>query len=145
MIERLDELVQTAKDRIKADTGLEVEPIYYSAGCEIDGEVLSRPYNLQKLLSFILDRLPKKKRAAIALYVNENTDNFQSNDNKENYQGKVEESIFSSFLDYVKDVAGDTFKKVGVMAKEAITDPENIKWFLTIVIGAIKGMKKIKE
>lgn len=137
LVERLDELVQTVKDRIKDDTGLDVEPIYYSAGCIIDGEMLSRPYNLQKLLSFILDRLPKKKRAAIALYINEDKENFRSNDGKEDYQEKVEESVFSSFMEYVKEVATDLGKHLGKHLKDIVTDPDNIKAVTTAIIGAI--------
>ncbi|WP_416391053.1 50S ribosome-binding GTPase [Alloalcanivorax xenomutans] len=128
LIERLEELVKTVKDRIKADTDLNVEPIYYSAGCVMDGEVLSHPYNLQKLLSFIMDRLPKKKRAAIALHINEDEKNFEINDDKENYREKVEKSILSSLLDYIKEVSSEVFQQV----KEIATDPDNIKTALTL-------------
>jgi len=142
LIERLDELSQTVKDRIKNDTGLNVDPIYYSAGCMIDDELLSRPYNLQKLLSFILDRLPKKKRAAIAFNINEDETNFQSNDDNEDYQEKVGKSILSSLMDYVKDVAGDVAKNVGEQLKAIATDPDNIKWVISTAFSLFKKNKQ---
>ncbi|WP_280564917.1 GTPase [Chromohalobacter sp. 48-RD10] len=141
LLERLDELHQSVKDRIKGDTGLEVDPIYYSAGCILNGEVLSRPYNLQKLLSFILERLPKKKRAAIALNINEDEQNFQSNDDKEDYQEKAEESILSSLADYIKDIATG----VGDQVKKIITNPDNIKWAATKTAVIISAMLKNRK
>lgn len=144
LIERLEEQVKTVSERIKADTGLDIEPIYYSAGCEIDGEILSRPYNLQKLLSFIMDRLPKKKRAAIAMHINENEANFRSNDEKADYAEKIEKSIFDSVTDWVKDVIGDVAGQVGSMIKTAVTDPNNIKIAAGLAFSAITAFLKKK-
>lgn len=122
LIGRLEEQVQTVKARIKADTGLDVEPIYYSAGYK-DDDMAQRPYNLQKLLSFILERLPEKKRAAIATHINPDQTNFQSNDGKADYDKKVEGSILTSIGIYVKEVLAEVYDK----AKGFVTDPEVIK------------------
>ncbi|MCC4307107.1 50S ribosome-binding GTPase [Alcanivorax marinus] len=123
LVERLEDLVDTVRIRIKADTGLQVDPIYYSAGCTIDDKVLSNPYNLQKLLSFIMERLPNKKRAAIALHINEDESNFRDNDNKEDYQEKINKNLLDSMLSFFREVASDVAERV----KEIITDPENIR------------------
>lgn len=138
LVERLEETVETVRNRIKNDTGLDIEPIYYSAGCIIEDEVLSKPYNLAKILSIILARLPKKKRAAIAPHISENRENFRSNDNKENYQEKVDKSIFGSLMDWVKEVGGEIATKVGEMAKDIVTNPDNIKTAITIAIAFFK-------
>ncbi len=122
LIARLDEQVQTVKSRIKAETGLDVEPIYYAAGYK-DEQEAQRPYNLQKLLSFILERLPEKKRASIATHINQDQTNFQSNDGKADYSKEVEDSIFSSIKSYFKEVLSEVYGK----AKEFVTDPEVIK------------------
>lgn len=122
LIERLNEQVQTVKSRIKADTGLDVDPIYYSAGYKDEDEA-QRPYNLQKLLSFILDRLPEKKRASIADHINQDKANFQSNDGNADYAKKVEDSILTSISVYVKEVLAEVYDK----AKGFVTDPEVIK------------------
>lgn len=118
LIERLEEQVQTVKARVKAETGLDVEPIYFSAGYKDEDEA-QRPYNLQKLLSFIMERLPEKKRASIATHINQDEANFRSNDGQEDYGKKVEDSVSTSILVYVKEVFAEAYDK----AKEFITDP----------------------
>ena len=141
LAEHLEKLSQTVRERIKEDSGLDINPICYSAGCIIEQEVLSRPYNLQKLLSFIMDRLPKKKRAAIAGHINKDKENFQSNDGKEDYQEKVDKSILSSLVDYAKEISAD----MGNRIKEIVTDPDNIKWAAKAVITLIKTLQKSKN
>ena len=96
LVKHLDELATTVKERIKKGTNLDIEPVYYSAGCVIDGERHSQPYNLTKLLSFILAHLPKKKRAVIAEHINDDKTNFRYNDGKQDYDKIVEESVASS-------------------------------------------------
>lgn len=123
LIKYLDEQVQIVKDRIKDNTDLDVEPIYFSAGFTHGNQVLKKPYNLQKLLSLILERLPEKKRAAAAEHINKDQANFHSNDGKEDYGQKVEESILSSIAIYVKEVLAEGYDK----AKEFVTDPKIIK------------------
>lgn len=122
LIVRLEEQVQTVKSRIKAETGLDVEPIYFSAGYKDEDEA-QRPYNLQKLLSFIMERLPEKKRASISTHINQDQTNFQSNDGQADYDKKVTESIRESIFGYAKEVLEDAYGK----AKEFVTDPEVIK------------------
>ena len=122
LLEHLDNVVEVVRSRVKEGADLDVEPIYYSAGCVINGERLSEPYNLTKLLSFILEHLPKKKRAVIADHINQDEANFRHNDNKENYQQKVEKSILSSFMDW----AGEVAKDIGDWAKKEVTKPENL-------------------
>ena len=79
------------------------------------------PYNLAKLLSFIIDHLPQKKRAAVAADINQNSGNFNSNDGKENYQEKIEKSFTDSLLDiasdlyeHARDIALDIYQKAAV-------------------------------
>ncbi len=64
-------------------------------------------------------------------HINSNKDNFKSNDNKEDYDKKVENSIWSSFkifanevidegLDKIKNAASDILDKT----KDVLTDPK---------------------
>lgn len=99
-------------ERIKEETGLELNPMYYCAGEIYEGEVLRHPYNLQKLLSHILDRLPAKKRISLAPNINENSENFKSNDNQENYEEKIGTSLWESLKEVAKDVGGKIIDKV---------------------------------
>lgn len=136
LITRLEEQCATVRERIKSDTSIIIEPIYYSAGCILEGEILSRPYNLQKLLSFIMDRLPKKKRAVIAQHINQDQENFRANDDKEDYQEKIEESILDSLAGWLKEVTTE----LGGSMKKIITDPENLKIAASFVATTLIGL-----
>ena len=138
LLERLDELARTVKNRIREGTGLDVDPIYYSAGCVIEGERLSEPYNLTKLLSFILEHLPRKKRAVIAEHINQDEANFRHNDDKDDYQKRVDTSILSSFLEWTREVAAG----IGDKIKDILTDPDNIKMAASVAVGLIKSFLK---
>lgn len=137
LVKFLDEQVQTVKNRIKKETGLEVEPVYYSAGYT-DGNEPQRPYNLQKLLSYILARLPEKKRAAVADHINPDQKNFQSNDDKKDYGKEVETSIFDSIATYAKEVFTEAYDK----AKKFVTDPEVVKAGSNLLAGAVLVLLK---
>ena len=133
LLAKLDEQVLIVKQRIADDTGFRPDVVYYSAGEVDDGKLLQAPYNLLKLLSFILEHLPSKKRAALISDVNQNQENFESNDDKEDYKDAVEKSFFSSF----KEVAADVLKQAGQVLVTALSDPENQKRLIAAVAGAV--------
>lgn len=135
LIERLEELSASVKARMLDKSKLNVEPIYYSAGyIDEEGVQVRKPYNLQKLLSFILDRLPKKKRAAFAAKKNKNKDNFQNNDKKEDYEKKVEESVWDSILEVAKEIGGSLLEGI----KPLISDPKIIAAAISFIANAFK-------
>ena len=53
LVKFLNDKVESTKRRIEEATGVEVEPIYYSAGYK-DGNQAQNPYNLSKLMYLIL-------------------------------------------------------------------------------------------
>lgn len=57
----LEEKVVSIRSRIKEDTGLNITPVYYCAGYEEESGDVVRPYNLSKLLYYILNALPVEK------------------------------------------------------------------------------------
>ena len=71
LVEFLEEKVKSVSKRIKEATGLDVTPIYYSAGFKEDG-IKQNPYNLSKLLYYIIKHTPKEKRASYAQNINQN-------------------------------------------------------------------------
>jgi uncharacterized protein len=154
LIDRLEEQARTVKERIKLETNLDVNPIYYSAGFKEEDQA-QQPYNLQKLLSFILDCLPAKKRAPIAEHINKNKDNFKSNDNKEDYEKKVENSIWSSIKIFATEVINESMEKIKQVANEginkateALKDPETLKnlaMFIGTIIASSRSASKTKE
>lgn len=65
MQEFLDEKVISTQRRIKEATGIDIEPIYYSAGYKDSADDEQQPYNLSKLLTFILRHTKKEKELSL--------------------------------------------------------------------------------
>lgn len=62
----LEDKVESLQARIEEATGVKIEPIYYSAGWIEEGEVQKKPYNLSKLLYYVLKKIPEEKRILYA-------------------------------------------------------------------------------
>lgn len=102
LIAFLEEKVQSIKARIKEDSKLEIEPVYYCAGYEEAGGDVVHPYNLSKLLYYIMQSLPAQKRIAIMEGINTDSDNYEHNDDDEDYNEEIKESFYDSF-DYISE------------------------------------------
>ncbi len=98
LLKFLDEKVVSTQRRIKEATSVDIEPIYYSAGYK-DGDTEQRPYNLSKLLAFILRHTKKEKRIAFAQDINQDRKNWEHDDGKENYHAEVKKSFLESVRD----------------------------------------------
>lgn len=68
---RLVEKIHSVKRRIKDDTGVDVQPIVYSA---------LHKYNISKLLSYLVKSIPTGKRIFLAEKINKNENNFVRDD-----------------------------------------------------------------
>ena len=111
LIQFLEEKVQSIKNRIKEDSDLDISPVYYCAGyMEESGDVV-HPYNLSKLLYYIMQSLPAQKRVAIMEGINTDSDHYEYNDEEENYNEEIKDSFYDS-LDYISDGV-DTGVEVG--------------------------------
>lgn len=140
LIKKLEEQSETVRKRIEEDTGFSPDVIYYAAGETYEGKLLQTPYNLAKMLSFIIDRLPGKKRASIVGDINNDKENFASNDNKENYQEKIEKSIIGSITEMLSDAVGQVRGiALGIIQK---SDLKNI--FISAAVGWINSAIKKK-
>lgn len=102
LIAFLNEKVESIKTRIKEDSNLEVEPVYYCAGYEEESGDVVHPYNLSKLLYYIMNSLPAEKRVAIMEGINTDSDNYEHNDEDEDYNEGIKDSFYDSF-DYIGD------------------------------------------
>lgn len=98
----LEEKVKSIKRRIRGDAGLDVEPVYYCAGYEEASGDIVRPYNLSKLLYYILSALPAEKRAAVFGGINTDGEQYEHNDDGMDYSEGVKESLYG-MADYVAD------------------------------------------
>ncbi len=99
----LDEKVEQIKQRFIKNKGIRLDNVlYYSAGhYDEKTQRQAKPYNIDKLKSFLVGATPKKKRSA---YLNNFAKNVGANDSRENYLQKVEKGIFDSICETILSV-----------------------------------------
>lgn len=112
LIDFLEEKLESIKARIKEDSGIDISPVYYCAGYKEESGDTVHPYNLSKLLYYILNALPPHKRVAIMENVNSNSDNYEYNDEEMDYSEGVKSSFMDS-LDYFVEDGVDTGIEIG--------------------------------
>lgn len=103
LVKFLEEKVISVQKRIREGTGVDVTPIYYSAGFKEEGMEQCRPYNLTKLLYYIVKFTPKQKRLSIVDNLNTDAEMWKDDDELKDY-GK---GILESFGETVSDCALD--------------------------------------
>ena len=123
----LEEKVESVKRRIKEDSGLEIEPVYYCAGYEEESGEVVYPYNLSKLLYYILQSLPLQKRVALMEGINTDSEHYAHNDDEDDYNEGIKGEFYESF-DVISD-AIDTGAEIG----------ETILGIPGAIIGAVLG------
>lgn len=96
LISFLEDKVRSVQKRVYEATGVKIEPIYYSAGFKEEGGEQGRPYNLSKLLYYIVQATPSKKRVVYANNINQNTEMWVDNEPEGNYGNKIRLSIWES-------------------------------------------------
>lgn len=111
LLQFLNEKVRSIQNRLKEDSGLDIEPVYYCAGYQEDSGDIVYPYNLSKLLYYIMNAMPAQKRVALMEGINTNSENYEHNDDDEDYNEGVKESFYDSF-DYISDGV-DTGAEIG--------------------------------
>lgn len=126
LIEFLDEKVKSVKKRIEEATQLDVNPIYFSAGFKEDSENQQKPYNLSKLLYYIIKATPEEKRLSYVDNINQEEEMWKDDDGIENYGLKIKQSFFSTVKEHATKGAnigseiGSIFGKAGESAGKAL-------------------------
>ncbi len=105
LVEFLNEKADSVKKRIKEATGVSVDPIYYSAGFKEEGEAQQPPYNLSKLLYYIVKTTPKKKRLIISQNINQDAEVWKDSDDLKDYRKEVQSSFVESIVENVSNGA----------------------------------------
>lgn len=95
LVKFLNEKVASTRKRIKEATGVDVEPIYYAAGYK-EGDQAQNPYNLAKLLLFILQHTKPEKRAVFAQDLNKNKEMWKDDDRLDDYREKTRSTLWES-------------------------------------------------
>lgn len=99
LVDFLEDKVRSVKNRVYEATGVKIEPIYYSAGYKEEGGEQARPYNLSKLLYYIVKATPSEKRAVYANNINGDAEMWKDDDELLDYGEKTRKSIFESITD----------------------------------------------
>ena len=149
LVEFLDEKVKSVHERIKEGTGLDITPIYYSAGFKEEGGSQEKPYNLSKLLYYIIKLTPKNKRLPYIENINKNPVMWEDDDNLKNYKNDIiselsdaiEEgvtkgsSIGGTIGELILGEKGKTIGKIAGAAAGAVTG---------LVVGGLKIIFNLK-
>lgn len=96
LLDFLKKKAASVKRRIFDATGLSIRPIYYSAGYKEEGKEQSKPYNLTKLLYYIVKSVPSEKRLAIVDNINMKDDMWLYDDAEIDYKTVTKMSFFES-------------------------------------------------
>ena len=122
----LKEKAESVSRRIREATGLNIRPVCYCAGYKEEGQVQCAPYNLTKLLYYIVKSVPKEKRLALADNINTDEDKWLYDDGKKDYKEGARKSFFDTIYECVwenaydggelgEDLLGITGKVVGTV------------------------------
>lgn len=136
LTEYLKKKAKSVQKRIHEGTGLTVRPVYYCAGYkEEDGEQC-KPYNLTKLLYYIIKSIPKDKRLALADHINADQDMWIHDDEEKDYKVNVEKSFFES-IGYCMEDGAENGSEIG---ERILGIPGRAVGFvLGGAVGAVKG------
>lgn len=119
LVEFLQEKVKSTQQRIKESTGVNIEPIFYSAGYQ-DESGKQLPYNLSKLLYFIVQHVPSNKRYIIPDNMNKSAGIYKQSDEQKKYIEETKLSFAESLLEVMGDVTDGIANAV-----EAVSDVVN--------------------
>lgn len=132
----LEEKVESVKRRIYEATGVEIEPIYYSAGFKEEGEEQCKPYNLSKLLYYVVKATPSEKRAIYVNNINQDEDMWKDDDELLDYGKKTRRTIMDSIMEGVADGADFGGEFGSVLGKAG----ETVGRVIGGVLGGIGGL-----
>ena len=138
LVEFLEEKVASVKRRIKEGTGVDVEPIYYCAGFKEEGKEQNKPYNLSKLLYYIIKFTPKQKRLAYIENINQYQEMWKDNDDLKNYSEEISKSMWET----VKDCAAEGADIGGAIGSVFGESGRRIGKVVGGVIGGVVGFVK---
>ncbi|MCR5273431.1 MAG: 50S ribosome-binding GTPase [Lachnospiraceae bacterium] len=135
--EFLKKKADSVQKRIKDATGLSIRPIYYCAGYKEEGGEQRKPYNLPKLLYYIIKSVPKDKRLALADNINDEEDNWLHDDQEKDYK----ERIKLSFGETVWFCISDGFDTGAEIGSAILGIPGKIVGATVgAAVGAVKGV-----
>lgn len=140
LLDFLKKKAESVQNRIYEGTGLKIKPVYYCAGYKEDGIDQCKPYNLTKLLYYIINSVPKEKRLALADNINPEEDNWLFDDEDKPYTTYIKRNIWDSIRTCVwleSDFGADNGAEIG---EKILGIPgKAVGFILGGAFGAIKG------
>jgi predicted GTPase len=124
LVKFLEEKVESTRRRIKEATGVDVEPIYYSAGYK-DGDQAQNPYNLSKLMYLIIQHTKTEKRAVIVQDMNKDSKMWEDDDRLMDYRKGILDTLTESITNGVStgaDIGSDILGGVGSLVLGDVGD-----------------------
>ncbi len=92
LVKFLEEKAQSVKRRIKEATNIDVEPIYYSAGYK-EEDTEQKPWNLSKLLFFIVKNTKEEKRLSYIGNISAEKEMWKDDDELMDYKKETQRSF----------------------------------------------------
>lgn len=139
LLKYLKQKAASVQQRIYAGTGITVQPVYYCAGYKEEGGEQCMPYNLTKLLYYIIKSIPREKRLVFADNLNNDKDMWLHDDEEQDYKSEVKRGFWGTIGDYIfdgvdvgSDIGGDILGIPGTI----------IGGVLGGTVGAVKGFFK---
>lgn len=142
LVKFLEEKVVSVQKRIKEGTGIDVTPIYYSAGFKEEGIEQCRPYNLSKLLYYIVNYTPKEKRLSFVENINQNDEMWKDNDELKDYNKGIMEKFEETVTDCAMKGADIGGKIGGIFGSKGEAVGHAIGGVIGAGVGIIRGITK---
>lgn len=133
----LEQKVESVKSRIKESTGVNIDPIYYSAGYK-DEDYKQAPWNLTKLLLFIVENTKLEKRMIYSYNISTDANAWKDSDEKFNYKEEIEILFKKSFIDRVKQALKKAGEGAAVGAAAGTVVP-GVGTEIGTIVGAVAG------
>ena len=96
----LEDKVASVRRRIRESTGVDIEPIYYSAGYKESEFDKQNPYNLSKLLYYIIQHTPAEKRLTIMNNTSQDADNWKDNQ-EPGILDKIKDTVVDAAVNFI--------------------------------------------
>jgi predicted GTPase len=100
LVEFLEAKANSVRERILEGTGINTSPIYYSAGFKEEGMPQVQPYNLSKLLYYLVKYTPVRKRLSYIDHINEDPRVWEDDDKIKDYKVETEKGFWETAKEY---------------------------------------------
>ena len=123
LLDFLTKKAESVRKRIYDATQLDIQPVFYCAGYKEENGEQCKPYNLTKLLYYIVKSIPVNKRLGLVDHIQKDETTWMHDDGEQSYKKEIRKSFWESVGDCMSSFAkkggnvGDTI--LGLPGKAA--------------------------